>query len=435
MTRLKFSPTKEFKTSFAVLAKVIENINFPKDFDLNQLANDLYADKIGMPTEILEGIVDYANNERQLEQLSETFIAFWNDTPRKSLGGLSPNAYATKNRRPTKETKSSDWHKIMDLLLSVQGNFQSEVYETLDQLDQKFRELIIKDVHRLFERYYYTVIKDLLPDQAAPADLVDDAIMTEQIKQPSDGQIQIRLFKSPAKHKDLHKKIRMQVGIETIQDFPIVQDLLARNKKSNLYPDDPWYNQCLAHLTKIKVNQADIGAVVFQLWLFSLDQWRKDNILVARAYTTQAWQQLWWQVFEGAKIDWQSTDEIFDQMLKKIHNEVLPMDATANLINAPKGRFIQPTDRLEELQYLGYFFLGSTFESTFLSPLVTYLPLIEMRYIEPINIGAEIRQFMGFKGRFSDSINKPPSYFKFREPLGTKLWSKAEAYARKNKLH
>ena len=68
--------------------------------------------------------------------------------------------------------------------------------------------------------------------------------------------------------------------------------------------------------------------------------------------------------------------------------------------------------------------LGNEFCELFLTPLVTYFPILEIHYIDPIDLKEEIDSFEekdGFGEGFDFWISKPPSEFRLRS-MGKKIW-------------
>jgi hypothetical protein len=422
VTKLKFEPTARWKTTYKRLKAEAKDIPSLQKVDLYKVANDLFLDKVTMPTEQLEAWLSQAT-EVQAEKFVALYMEFWNQTPRKALNGQAPDKAASKHQSGKKEHPTDNqWAKISDLLLTVQGNFQAELYEALDTLPQKSWKPIIDNVHRLFERYYYTVIEEFLPDQTiAPADLVESAKANHGVLLPRDEQILVRLFRSPGNHHDVHKQIRMTVGQESLQRAPLMLDLVAQNKKSQVFPHDYWYNQCLAHLQK-QATAHELPAVVAELWRFCALGWRSNNAVLKKAFNQSEWLELWQKSFTKASTDWQTTDDMFEIIIEQIHEQVAPMNAAVQQLQAPKDRFIEPLERSEFLQYMTLFDIQASFSRLFLSPLITYLPLLEVRYVEPLNIAEEVDDFTHSGVDFVAEISKPPSYFRLRVPAASELW-------------
>lgn len=422
MTTLKFEPTTQWKTLYNRLTKITKDIPSLQKINLSKVANDLYLHKVTMPTEQLETWLSQAT-ETQAKKFIALYLEFWNQTPRKALNGQTPDEAASRHQSGNKEcSDDNQWAKILDLLLTVQGNFQAELYEVLDNYPQKAWKPIIDNVHRLFERYYHTVIEEFLPGQTvAPADMIEAAIATHEIVLPQYEQITVRLFKSPGHHKDVHQQIRMTVGQESLQRAPLMLDLMAQHKKSQVFPHDYWYNQCLAHLQKQETAH-ELPLVAVELWRFCALGWRSNNAVLKKAFKKSEWLGLWQQFLTKASKNWQTTDEVFEIVIKQIHEQVVPMNAAMQQLQAPENRYIQPLDRGEFLQYITMFDIQRSFAHLFLSPLISYLPLLEVRYVEPMNIAEEVGDFINSGVDFVLEISKPPSYFRLREPAASELW-------------
>lgn len=422
MQKLQFEPPSEWKTTYKRLTAVAKDIPSLQKVNFTKVANDLFWDKVTMPTEQLETWLSRAT-ETQAKRFVDIYMKFWNQTPRQSLHSKTPNEVAAQQQSSNKNRPSdTQWTKISDMLLTIQAEFQVELYEVLDTYPQKAWKPIIDNVHRLFERYYYTVIEEFLPDQTvAPADLVDYAMVEQKIVLPPCEQIIIRLFRSPERHKDVHNQIRMRVGQESLQEAPAMLDLMAQTKKSQTFPHDEWYNQCLAHLQKQKT-AAELPAVAAELWRFCATEWRSDNAILKKAFKQSEWLELWEQLLSKASKDWQTTDEVFEIIIKQIHERVIPMNAVVQQLQAPEDRYIKPLGRAEYRQYMTLLDIQSSFAHLFLSPLISYLPLLEVRYVEPLDIAEEVGGFIQSGVDFVVEISKPPSYFRLREPAASQLW-------------
>ena len=423
MTNLKFQPSTEWlrlNRSITTIAKRIPSCN---NLDLNKVANDLFLDKVTMPSEQLEDWLSEAT-EQQAREFVDLYMQLWNQTPRKAFDGRSPDQEAA-NYQPgntDRLSKTNEWTKLSDLLLTIQGNFQAELYEILDNYPQKSWKPVINNVHRLFERYYYTVIGDFLPEETvSPADLVEGETVGRNVRLPKNEQVIIRLFKSPEQHKDVHKQIRMTVGQESLEHSPLMLDLAHGHKKSQYFPHDYSYNQCLDHVRK-HVPDGELSAVATELWRYSLLAWRAHNVVLKKAFDKTGWISLWQEIFNKAASEWQATDEVFEILMQAVHEQSMPMSAAAQMLHASNGRYIEPLDRNEFLQYMALYDMQNTFHSLFLSPLITYLPLLEVRFVEPMDITQEIDDFMQSGVDFVNEISKPPSYFRLRKPVAAKLW-------------
>lgn len=422
MTLLEFTPTAGWKSLHKRLVSEATNIPSCKKVDFIAVANDLYLDKITLPSERLETWLSQAT-ETQAEQFVALYQLFWNQTPRKALDGRTPNQEAARHKSSRKKGQTHDeWTKIASLLLTIQGNFQAELYEALDNYPQKQWKPIINNIHRLFERYYHTVIGEFLPDQTvAPADMVDTAITAHNVILPGTDQIIVRLFRSPDTHSDVHKQVRMLVAQESLERAPLMLDLLAQRTKSETFPHDYDYNQCLKHLQEYAGGN-ELPIIAKELWRYCALSWRAHNQVLAKAFNKPEWLELWQQYFTKAATDWQTTDEVFEIIVRRIHEQVAPMDAAAQQLQAPEDHFIQPLDRSEFLQYMTLFDIQTSFGRLFLSPLITYLPLLETRYVEPMLLTEELDDFVNSGVGFVIKTSKPPSYFKLRNPVASKLW-------------
>lgn len=144
--------------------------------------------------------------------------------------------------------------------------------------------------------------------------------------------------------------------------------------------------------------------------------------MLKKSFDKPEWIALWKEIFYKAALEWQTTDEVFEILIKQIHERVMPMNAAAQMMNAPEGRYIEPADRGEFLQYVALYDIQNTFLSLFLSPLLTYLPILEVRFVEPLNMPQEVSDFMEHGVDFTNEISKPPSYFRLRQSVAAKLW-------------
>ncbi|QQS20342.1 hypothetical protein IPL85_02755 [Candidatus Saccharibacteria bacterium] len=423
MTKLKFKPDKEWRQLHTNITAIALHIPSCQDLDLNKVGNDLFLDKVIMPSEQLENWLSEAT-KKQAKEFVDLYMRFWNQTPRKALSGDTPEQQAAKQRSTNKGkvATGNQWTKISDLLMTIQGKFQAELYEILDNYPLKSWKPVINNVHRLFERYYYTVIEDFLPDETvAPADLVDGELIGRKVRLTKGEQILIRLFKSPSRHQDPYKQIRMMVGQESLERSPLMLDLAEGHDKSQYFPHDYSYNQCLKYVKK-QAPDGTLPSVTRELWLYSLLAWRERNVVLKKAFEVPEWITLWQEIFEKAATEWQTSDEIFEILIKRIHNQAMPMDAAMQIMNAPGERYIEPLDRDEFLQHMALYDLQNTFHNLFLSPLVSYLPILEVRFVEPLDIAQEVSDFMEFGVDFTNEISKPPSYFRLRQPVAAKLW-------------
>lgn len=419
--KLKFTPTKKWNELFDDLETVVSSIDHPPVVSLHAVFNDIYADKIISPLDPVGRLLANAT-EAQAQQVIDLFMQLWNMTPRAAFKDKTPNQMAAQlPPQPTiKKAVDTGWSETLELLMNIQGNFQAELYDSLAILKATDQKKVIAYSHRLFERFLHTVLEDPLPNQVAPADLITNQMERTGLKLPRNTQAQVRVYKTPVKNPLPDRRIRTTAGMEEVHQFPLIHDYFNGHKKSEYYASDTLYCRMLAAVGKQQPQTET--QVMAAAWRYAVESWRTSSHALQVAYDSEKWQLWLIRQFDLACTEWVSTDDIFDAITTRIHEEVMPMQIVIDQQNAPKGRYIAPSNADELAAYMTMLDIQTSYARDFLSALTTYLPLIETRYIVPLNIAEELADYLGSGENLIDIISKPPSYFALRSPIGAKLW-------------
>gem|GEM_PF-5843081 len=419
--KLKFTPTKKWNQLFDDLEAIVASSGHAPAANLSAIFNDIYDDKIISPLDPVGRLLANAT-EAQAQQIIDLFMQLWNMTPRAAFKDKTPDQMRAKQplQAATKKAVDTGWSETLSLLMNIQGNFQAELYDSLVMLDTGDQKKVIDYSHRLFERYLHTVIEDALPNQVSPADLVINQMERTGLKLPRNTQAQVRVYKTPVKNPLPDRRMRTTAGMEEIRQFPLIHDYFSGLKKPEFYANDTLYRRVLTAVSK-QQPQTEVQ-VLAAVWRYAIESWRTSNHALKVAYDSEEWRVWWIRQFDLACTEWVSTDDIFDAITTRIHEEVMPMQIVIDQQNAPDGRYIAPSNADELAAYMTMLDIQTSYARDFLSTLATYVPLVEARYIVPISIAKELADYLGSGEKFIDSISKPPSYFILRSPLGAKLW-------------
>lgn len=334
---------------------------------------------------------------------------------------------AQKKTSP-KHRPEDDWLRIADLLLSIQGEFQQVVYDTIDPFPRLIQQEVLNGVHHLFARYYASAVEGP-QGSASPQDVVDAAIEELSIQTPEDARINLRLYRSPERSRNPHRQIRMRMGLEYIAQFPLVADLTTNRRGKPLYFADPAYCQCLVTLGKHAVGGIKPAVILRGLWEYVGTNWWSNNPVFAQVYTLVEFENMLRIALESSTEDWGSTDELFDEIFQRTEGAGLAMDHPKKVMAMPRGTFEEPKDEEEFLQDMALFHLGNQLCSEWLFPLATYLPLLEYHYLEPFPMVEDLHEFAAASRKrpvsLSSWVSKPPSYFRIRKGIATTLWQEA----------
>jgi len=372
-------------------------------------------------SKFISKFTSFVRNEKDLKEFLQIMTDLWNNSPHKSLGGKSPSEVA--RGIPGANKNDSDWEKISDVLLSIQGEFQKEIYKIIDKKPMSTKETVTDYIHLLFQRYFYTALKNKY-DSVSYADMVSRIEIDEKVKIPVDHQLMLRLFKTPTISKDSHRQIRMMMGIENIEGFPLIHDLCRKAGEKPIFYKDEYYLKILAALSKTLGKNLSYKRVLIALWNFILIEWWSTDILLNKIFNLKDFSDLLFSAVENSSKEWSSVDMLFDFFFKQSEKTGFDLKYTKNMVHNANDKFISPENRFEEVQAIMLYKLGNEFCELFLTPLVTYFPILEIHYIDPIDLKEEIDSFEekdGFGEGFDFWISKPPSEFRLRS-MGKKIW-------------
>lgn len=397
-------------------------------FKPGEILDEIYNENSSESFNKLVGkFVPFVKEEDKLNELLQILSNLWNLSPHKSLNNLSPlNIVKKANESEKIPDNSDDWTKISDLLLGIQGNFQKEVYDIIDEKSKKIKLTILNNIHHVFQRYFYTAIENR-PNSASYSDIVFQTAENKKIKLPINSQLFLRLYKTPAKSNNPYRQIRMQMGIEDWNNFPLIKDLKMEQDKLNTFYEDKFYVKIINSLSKHLGKNRSPEMILIGLWNFITIEWWNKNAFLTKVFKFDDFSKLLFSAISNSKNEWASTDMLFDILTKKAEGAGFDLSYAKLMTKYPKDIFIEPKNKNEEIQAMLFYILGAEFCQIFLTPLTTYFPILDIHYRDKFDLREEINIFKekdGFGQEFDVWISKPPSEFCLK-PLGISIWQKA----------
>lgn len=414
-----FKKPKELLELEPKIRKLLHQHGIDRHYSLEEIELMIYNCPPNKDLEVFEPVL---KNIQSAEAAEELLIVLhnelWNATPLKMLGGKSP-LQVLKEQSPQGRKPYGDWMQISDLLLGIQGEFQKRVYDVIDTFPPAFQEEILSGVHTLFQRFFYTALEDR-EGAPSPHDIVDEGIRQKNIMLPSDSQLALRVFRSPVENADPHKRMRMVMGFESWETFPLIADYLSESKPT--YSRDEMYDFLLVNLGKESLDsqESTLGFLLEK----SLGLWWRKNDTVRAIYSQKEWETLWYTILTKSAKDWFDTDLIFEMIFRRMEKNKIDLDFLRENLVGPRGKFQRPGNEYEMLQQIFLFSLGCEYAEFFITPLATYLPILDLHYVEPLDIRSEIEEYKELKQKgesFAEWLAKPPSQIRLR-PIGRDVW-------------
>ena len=397
------------------IEKLLRKHNLDKLFSLEDLELMIYNCPKGKEFRVFDPLIRHLKRNEDVEEvLMVLHNELWNHTPLKMLGGKSP--WQTLPKSSKGPPLVDDWLKVSELLLSVQGSFQDKLYSDIKSFSHVEKKEIFSHSHFLFQRYLYSAIEDR-PGAPSWQDIINEESKRLKVKVPPDHQISVLVFETPRKNPRPQEKMRMTMGITSWEDFPVIHDLSDRGKEQYFFRGDGFYAYLLGKLTP---NMTADRSKFIKIYLSEiLHYWWSINESIHQTFKFSQWYDFWWGWLQKARGDWCSTDEVFGQIIDSLTIAGVATDFITSGFKGAEGKFRDPESDAEHQQEMMFYFLGVEYALYFLTPLTTYLPLLEIHYIEPFNVDLEIKDFRSFRREEAMVmlISKPASQFKLR-PLG-----------------
>lgn len=368
----------------------------------------------GREFRVFDPVIKHLKSGKEIEEvLMVLHNELWNHTPLKILDGKSP-WQMVQDRSPKESSPcTDDWVKISELLLSIQGSFQKEVYGQIKNLGHKMKKDIFSYSHLLFQLYLYSALENR---DGTPSwqDIIGGEARRLNIKVPSGYQISIYVFRTPRINPRSQEQMRMSVGVLNWDEFPVIHDLKGIAKGMYYFKGDDFYTHLLDKLAGVQTEEAGKFIRIYLSEILHI--WWMANKDLQKSFKFSQWYDFWLRWLSKAGSGWCSTDNIFDEIVAQLNKAGINTEFVMQNIKGPKGIFCEPRSEGEFLQEMLLFHLGVEYSLFFLTPLTTYLPLLEIHYNEPCDVGFEIRDYASFKGKqpFPISVSKPASSFKFK---------------------
>lgn len=312
-------------------------------------------------------------------------------------------------KRPTKNSVDS-WMNIGDLLLSIQADFQNQVYDAIAPYPKKFQEEILSGVHILFTRFYFSALEDK-EGVPSPYDIVMHERQEKHVIIPPETELALLLRRSPIKNASTKRRIRMYVGLMSWERFPIVQNVQDKDVPL-LFPKDLTYIR-VTHTLLLAKKIVSPQQFFRQVVATSLEMWRVQDKILSRVFSQEGWLIFWQEYLNDAAKGVVITDDLFDVLFRQFKKADIPVDFIVGLLNHERSEFDAANNARFAQQVNMYFSLTCNYASYFLFPLSIYFPVLSLFYVEPIDIFREIdeyREVFPHKS-FCEWLAKPASEF------------------------
>lgn len=318
--------------------------------------------------------------------------------------------------------QNNSWMDVEDLLLSIQADFQNQVYEAIEPYPKKFQEEILSSIHMLFTRFYFSSLENKA-GTPSPYDIVMQERKQKDVIIPAQNELTILLRRSPIRNAPARRRIRMYVGLMPWEQFPIVQNVHNKNLPL-FFPNDFSYTQ-LTHLLMRAKNNDSPYEFFCQLVGASLEMWRREDKILSSIFSKEGWLIFWQEYLKDAAKGVVSTDGLFDVFFELLRKANVPVDFIQGLLNHECSESDARGNEHFAQQINLYLTLTGNYASYFLFPLSIYFPVLSLFYVDPIDISQEIDDYkeVSLHESFCSWIAKPASEFALSD-FGKELVSK-----------
>jgi hypothetical protein len=300
---------------------------------------------------------------------------------------------------------------------SIIDIFTGRLSEKLASCDPKFFPPLKKYIYAIFRRWYFTSLAPI--EDITPCGRID--YFKEIEHWPTDGQF---LFKPDMFYSTKTKKVEISVDVDFI-DFlqqPLFTSMqqIQQEKKVNFLTQEEDYHQIIHTLAKDAPLISNASLVnVKQIWLdyitYFCAAWRKADPFIEQGCSLNRLMSLYKQFLRdaGAREDGLSVDDTVDMIVLTVRKTFPGWALTTTELEEKEATLIElKKDPFTDMQVHTFFFLGLFFDKYFLTPLTSYLQLLESYYTDALSWDEDFLRFLQNGGKSELEFLKPPSSFR-----------------------